>query len=63
MFSCFTVPVKKIDLAIRDGCAMILMLVWARIGIPFSLLLTSNILILKVHRNSEDTVVYRSASR
>lgn len=56
-FSSFTVPIKKTDLAIRDKNEMILKLVWAKIGIPFSLLLTSNLLILKVHRNSEDTVV------
>lgn len=48
IFTCspFTIPIKKIDLAVRDRSRTILKLLWARIGVSFSLLLTSSLLIL-----------------
>lgn len=48
IFTCspFTIPIKKIDLAVRDRSRTILKLLWARIGVSFSLLLSSSLLIL-----------------
>lgn len=50
IFTCspFTVPIKKIDLAVRDRRTTILKLLWVRIVVSFSLLLTSSLLILLI---------------